>query len=47
MNEHSDLNVSYMPLFEDMSYDGNTIVGHFCYIILLYNIRFTVQIFLC
>ena len=22
MNEHSDLNVSYMPLFEDMSYDG-------------------------
>lgn len=30
MNEHTDLNVSYMPLFEDMSYDGEIPdVGHF------------------
>ena len=42
MNEHTDLNVSYMPLFEDRSEDGEIPLSDlFC----LYNIIFTVKIF--
>lgn len=46
MNEHSDLNVSYMPLFEDRL-NGEHIESSFNLFLyyIIYNIRFTVKIF--